>query len=299
MRHTNNVMTTKLTIKDFEARYPDEDTCLDDIFKRRYGHFNQCPDCLKPFAFYRVRGRKCYACQYCSYQIHPLSGTIFHKSETPLKLWFFAIFLFSASKNGVAAKELERQLGVTYKTAWRMAKMIRTLFEDDEDELLGDMVEVDETYVGGKAKGTRGRGADGKTPVVGIAERDGGIKAFVTGNVKSSTVMPLITKSVKRGSSVFTDEFGIYNRVAANGYHHERVNHGRKEYVRGIAHTNTIEGFWSQLKRSINGTYHAVSPKYLQSYVNEFAYRYNNRGSRTPIFEMVLERVERLSLMPC
>lgn len=156
----------QLTIRDVETRYPDEDTCLQDIFQRRYGHFRLCPKCQRQFKYYKVKGRKCYACQYCAHQIHPLAGTIFHKSETLLKLWFFAIFLFAASKNGVSAKELERQLGVTYKTAWRMAQQIRTLFEDDDPgDTLAGIVEVDETCVGGKRRGKRGRGAEGKTPV--------------------------------------------------------------------------------------------------------------------------------------
>ena len=150
--------------------------------------------------------------------------------------------------------------------------------------------------MGGKKRGTRGRGADGKTPIIGLVERNGSVKAFVTGNVKASTVMPLISRFVKLGTSVFTDEYGIYNRVEKSGYTHERVNHGRKEYVRGNAHTNSIEGFWSQLKRSINGTYHAVSPKYLQTYVNEFAFRYSNRKAITPMFDLVLGRVALLSL---
>lgn len=291
-------MKEKLTIKDFEARYPDEDTCLEDVFQRRYGHFRRCPKCERHFKYYRVKSRKCYACQYCSHQIHPLAGTIFHKSETSLKLWFYAIFLFAASKNGVSAKELERQLGVTYKTAWRMAKEIRTLFDEDGDPdgMLSDLVEVDETYVGGKGRGKRGRGSDKKKPVVGIVERQGKIKAIVTDNVKASTVLPLITKNVRQGTKVMTDEFGIYNRVSRHGYTHQRIQHKAKRYAIGDVHTNTIEGFWGQLKRSINGTYHSVPPKYLQQYVNEFAFRYNQRNTTNHLFPTILERVALLSL---
>jgi len=163
----------KLTINDFHKRYPDDEACLERVFQTRYADFTHCPKCGKPFKYHKVRGYKRYACQHCGYHIHPLSGTIFHKSSTPLKLWFYAIYLFSVSKNGVAAKELERQLGVTYKCAWRMAKQIRLLFSDDEElDLLDETVEVDETYVGGKRKGKRGRGAEGKTAVVGIVERN-------------------------------------------------------------------------------------------------------------------------------
>jgi transposase len=280
----------RLTIKDFEARYPDDDSCLIDIWERRFGHLPICPECQREFKYYRVKGRKCFACQHCAYQIHPLADTIFHKSDTSLKLWFYAIFLFSASKNGVSGKELERQLGVTYKTAWRMAKQIRTLFDyNGPDGGLSNIVEVDETYVGGKKRGSRGRGAEGKSPVIGITERGGEIRAFVSQDVKSSTVLPLIKKHVKRGSTVMTDEYGIYNRVSLHGYAHQTVNHGRKEYVRGSAHTNSIEGFWGQLKRSINGTYHSVSAKYLQQYVNEFSYRYNLRNSAKALMPQIIE----------
>lgn len=155
----------KYTIKNLRNDFPNDETCLDFIFKNRWPKGLTCPNCEKK-DFYHVRGRKSYACK-CGYQVSPTEGTIFHKSSTPLTLWFHAIFLMSQSKNGVAAKELERQLGVTYKCAWRMAKKIRLLMSDD-DGPLGDneIVELDETYVGGKAKGKRGRGAAKKTPWV-------------------------------------------------------------------------------------------------------------------------------------
>ncbi len=194
------------------------------------------------------------------------------------------------SKTGVSAKELQRQLGVTYKCAWRIANKIRTLFIDD-NEPLRNAVEVDETYVGGHIEGKRGRGAEGKTPIVGIAERKGKIVATVTADVSSNTIMPIISRNVAIGTTVYTDEFTAYNRVAKMGFQHHTVNHGAKVYVDGMAHTNTIEGFWSQLKRSIDGTYHCVSPKYLQEYVNEFSYRYNKRNALSPVFSLLLGRI--------
>ena len=134
----------KFTIKDFNNKYTTDDICLQEIFNNRYGDLKVCPSCSKETKFHKVANRKCYACQYCGYQLHPLADTIFHKSDTPLKLWFYAIYLFANSKNGVSAKELERQLRVTYKTAWRMAKQIRLLFSQSQD-ILKDTVEVDET----------------------------------------------------------------------------------------------------------------------------------------------------------
>jgi transposase-like protein len=182
----------------------------------------------------------------------------------------------STSRNGVAAKELERQLGVTYKTAWRMAHEIRKLMTDGSPKFTGT-VEADETYVGGKRAGKRGRGAAGKTPVVGIAERRGGVKAKVVDNVTTDSVIGHIRKNVEPASKVISDELPVYNYVAPLGYSHEQVNHGQREYVRGRVHTNTIDGFWSQLKRSIDGTHHHVSRKHLQKYVDEFTFRYSNR----------------------
>ncbi len=219
-----------------------------------------------------------------------MAGTIFHKSPTPLRLWFFAIFLMTASKNGVAAKELQRQLGVTYKTAWRMAHEIRRLMTDRPGKLSG-VVEGDETYIGGRRAGKRGRGAAGKTVVVGLVQRRGPVKARVVPRVTTREVFTHLYRNVEKGSTVYTDELAVYNYAQGFGYEHQSVNHGTQEYVRGVVHTNTIEGFWSQLKRSLDGTHHAVSAHHLQNYVNEFAYRYNRRKAQEPMFLLLLEEV--------
>jgi transposase len=260
--------------KDFDAQFPDDAACLDFIFRARFT--NHVCECGRSGGFHRLAKRRKYCCAWCGAQIAPTAGTIFHKSETSLKTWFFAIFLFAKSKNGVAAKELSRQLGVTYKCAHRMGHKIRELMAADGNMFAG-VVEADETYIGGVRKGKRGRGALGKTPVVGIVERRGGVCAKVMDRVTTADAIKLIRLNVKPGTTVNTDEFPIYNYVGKLGFGHEVVNHGRKEYVRGRVHTNTIDGFWSQVKRSLDGTHHSVSPKYLQSYVNEFAWRYSHR----------------------
>lgn len=278
-------MSDTFTIRDFENRYPNDDACLTEVFNNRY-HSNECPECHKITHFYRIKDRKCYACQFCGHQLHPLSNTIFHKSETPLKMWFYSIFLFAKSKNGVSAKELERQLGVTYKTAWRIAKQIRLLMSQIDKQLDGN-IEIDETYIGGVRHGKRGRGAEGKTPVLGIMKRKGEVKAIVIENIKAKTVTPIILSAIKKDSIISTDEGTNYNKLAQHGFTHGRVKHCADEYVNGIHHTNTIEGFWSQLKRSIHGTYHAVSRKHLQSYVDEFAFRYSRRDVQTLFLEMI------------
>lgn len=266
--------TPKFNFKDFDAQFPDDKACLDFIFRARYA--NHVCECGKRDCFHRRTKRRAYQCAFCGVQIYPTAGTIFHKSETSLKSWFFAIFLFSKSKNGVAAKELERQLGVTYKTAHRMGHKIRELMAADGDMFTG-VVEADETYIGGVHPGKRGRGAAGKTPVIGVVQRRGGVTAKVMDRVTTAAAIKLIRQNVVPGATVHTDEFPIYNYVGPLGFKHEVVNHGQKEYVRGRVHTNTIDGFWSQVKRSLDGTHHSVSPKYLQSYINEFSWRYSRR----------------------
>lgn len=266
----------RYTKKQFDIDFPDDDACLDTIFKERYGDVDTCPSCgVMDTKFYRVKGRKCYACMHCGYQLHPLAQTIFHKSSTSLKDWFYAIYLFSVSKNGVAAKELERHLGVTYKTAHRMARQIRLLMAQ-EGSMLSGSVEIDETYIGGKH--ARKLKHSKKQSVFGAVERQGEVRAKHVRSTGTRVLLPEIANTIERDTTIYSDEWGAYRKLAQFGYTHTTVNHSALEYVRGIAYTNTIEGFWSQLKRSIDGTYHAVSPKYLQLYVDEFVFRYNLRG---------------------
>jgi transposase-like protein len=276
----------RYTYKQFQEAFLNDDVCLEVIFQNRFGTIKHCPKCgVMNAKFYRVRKRQCYACEWCGYQLHPLADSIFRKSSTSLTDWFHAIYLFSVAKNGVSAKEIERHLGVTYKTAWRMCKQIRLLMQQDADILSG-AIEIDETYVGGRHKMHEGRSK--KSVVFGMVERNGIAKVV---HVKSSGIrvlMPQITQTVDLKSTIYTDEYGSYKSLQKRGYGHTTVNHSKLEYVRGIAHTNTIEGFWGQLKNSLHGTYHAVSPKYLQSYVDEFVFRYNLRD--VAVGPVLLER---------
>ncbi len=267
----------KYTIKDFRAEFPTEKSCLDYIFAQKH------PDKVK--THYYVAGRKCYA-DSKGKQIHPVAGTVFEKSSTPLTLWFFAIYLFSVSRNGVSAMELQRQLGVTYKCAWRMAKQIRALMTQGDGKFSG-IVEVDETFIGGHHN--QANKFKKKSVVFGIAERGANdIKAFVVRSRKGSTLLKKIKDNVEKGTRIHSDEFDPYHRTWNMGYSHYSVNHSRREYVRGKIHTNTIEGFWGQFKTSLRGTYHAVSKKYLQSYVNEFAFR---RNVRPAVFAAMMARI--------
>jgi len=275
-------------IKDFQKDFPNDDVCLDTIFKERYGDVDTCPSCgVIGTRFYRVKGRKCYACEWCGYQLHPLAQTIFHKSSTPLTDWFFAIYLFSVSKNGVSAKELERHLKVTYKTAHRMARQIRSLMAEEDGGLSGT-VEADETYIGGRTDDRRKWIK--KTPVLGVVERGGEVRAKVTDGASASTALPFLRSNVEKDGFIMTDDSRIYHRLNKE-YGHDIINHSEKKYGRGIVYTNTIEGFWSQMKRSIDGTYHVVSRKYLQFYVNEFVFRYNLRD--VVVYPVLLERASK------
>jgi len=281
----------RYTVKQFNKDFPTDDICLDTIFENRYGDVKDCPKCaVVNTKFYRVKGRKCYACMHCGYQLHPLAQTIFHKSETPLTSWFYAIYLFSVAKNGVAAKELERHLGVTYKTAHRMARQIRLLMQQDGDMLSG-VVEADETYIGGTRKKWQQQSQwDNKTAVIGIVEKTGSARAFVAKHANATNTIPFLKANIAPGSTIHTDDSKIYTRVKRD-FDHAFVNHSKYEYVKAGVSTNTIEGFWGQLKRSIDGTYHSVSPKYLQTYVNEFVFRYNFRD--VAVYPVLLEQASR------
>ena len=283
----------KFTIQDFRQQFPNDAACLREVMRLRFGSVTVCPhiDCGKETKFHRVKGRRCFECQWCGYQMYPTKGTIFEKSSTPLQLWFYAIYLMTATRSGVSAKELQRQLGVTYKTAWRMAHEIRKLMGRRHPIQLRGHVEIDDAYIGGERSGLRGRGARGKTIVIGMVQRAGQIRAKTVPDLRRSTVMPLICQTVSPAANISTDEYTTYSTLKQLGYRHKTIQHGAGEYVRGRTHTQTIEGFWSQLKRSISGTHVWVSKRHLQRYVDEFAFRFNQRHEPEPMFTVLLSHL--------
>lgn len=267
------------TIQQLFKQFPDNESCLNHIMQVRYGKESVCPKCERETKWSRVRSQRAYACQWCGHHVYPCVGTPFERSRTSLQLWFYAIYLFTKTRSGVSAKELQRQLGVTYKAAWRMGHEIRQhMAEVDGDAPLDGDVEVDETYVGGVRSGKRGRGAEGKTVVFGMLDRAGDVMTKVVADTKGSTLKPLIAGNVEKGSTIHSDEYSPYNGLDAMDYKHERCNHGTKQYAVNGSHVNTLEGFWSRLKASINGTHVHVSGKHLDKYAAEFEYRFNSRN---------------------
>lgn len=284
----------RFTVKDFNTKFPDDDACLEWLKQNRWPEGITCPKCQKVTKHHKVTGRPVYSCDFCGHQVSPMAGTIMKKSVTPLKLWFYAMFLMASTRCGISAKQLERELGVTYKTAWRIFTQIRSMLTDNV-VLEGSSVEADETYIGGKRHGKRGRGAEGKTPVFGIAQRQGKVIAKVVPNVQANTLLPIIEERVLQKSTVYTDELPSYDKLPMLGYQHKRIHHASKVYVMGDIHTNTIDGFWSLIKRGISGVNHAVSAKYLPNYLNEYAFRYNRRQQEQPMFESFLAQVVKVA----
>ena len=270
------------TLRQFQDRFPTEDSCLDHLFAVRFGGID-CPKCGRPAKYSRVKGRRSYQCQWCAHNLYPTAGTPFDRTRTPLRDWFYVMFLFCTTRNGVAAKRVERELGVTYKTAWRMCDQIRAymtaLDSDDPMGGHGEVVELDETLIGGTLSG-KGSGVqmENKAVVLGMLHKGGELVTRVVRDRKKVSVLPVIQNFVLPGTHIHTDEGSSYRSLGGRGYRHSWVNHSANEYARGGVSVNQLEGFWGMLKRGINGTHIHISAKHLPKYLGEFEYRWNMRS---------------------
>lgn len=269
-------MRHRYTINDFHRDFPNQQACLDYIFKRKY------PKLFS--SYYPIHGRNNYANKK-GHQINPLKGTIFYDTRLPLTTWFYAIFLFSVSKQGVSAAELERQLGITKNAAWRMGQKIRSLMKQNTG-LLSGIVEADETYLGRRDRKIKKKHT--KAVIIGALQRNGEVRAKVVSNRSEATIAPFLEKTVRKGTRLMTDEAPVYKTVR-HRYRHKTVNHSQWEWGRGDVYTSSLEGFWGSLKRGLRGTHISVSKQHLQSYVDERIFFYNHR--REPMFETILARV--------
>ena len=315
-KNPRNALTSasQYQLVDFLRDFPDDEACLTWLWDKRYNlgndeaHCERCGE-IRQFRRYDTKQqRQNWDCTVCGLHVHPTAGTIFHKSSTSLQLWFYAMYLMTSTRSGISAKQLERELGVTYKTAWRMFHLIRNeLMSQDEDQTLSGDVELDETYVGGKPRQSdRARWAElppmerrsaalkwsdqKKTTVFGMVERGGRVSARVVPSNQARTLSPIVTRAIPPTSStIYTDQASWYKWLPQAGYTHHTIDHSARVYVSGNVHTQTIDSFWSQVKRGIIGVHGAVSPKHLQGYLNEYVWRFNHRkDGRIMFFTLAL-----------
>jgi transposase len=292
------------SLMDFMREYPDDAACLEHLWRSRYspdGEHAECPKCARERKFKKYatkQGRQSWTCTGCGHHVHPTAGTIFHKSSTSLHLWYYAMYLMTSTRCGISAKQLERELGVNYRTAWRMMNRIRNeLMADDGEPLSGD-VEIDETSVRGKLR--KGHGMDlsqrakwreAQPSVLGMVERGGRVRLRVIPSRRGPALSREVRENVNPSAIIFTDDWKPYKPLRREFLDHRVINHSAGVYVEGDVHTNTIEGFFGNLKTGMRGTYKHVSRRWLPSYLDEYAWRYSERHQNgRSMFERLLDR---------
>jgi transposase len=277
------------SVTEFLAEFPDDAACLEHLWRTRYspdGEHAHCPRCdaEKVFKRYETKQqRQSWTCTACGLHVHPTAGTIFHRSSTSLRLWFHAMYLMTSTRCGISAKQLERELGVHYKTAWRMFNKIRNELMKDDAKPLKGKVEVDETSWGGrprrklKNKKEVALFRESKTTVLGMVERGGRVRLRVIASRRGEPLSGAVRANVNPEAILFTDDWRPYRPLSREYAGHRIINHSAGVYVLGDVHTNTIEGFFGNLKTGMRGAYKQVSNKWLQSYLDEYTWRYNER----------------------
>ncbi|OGY10134.1 MAG: hypothetical protein A3F61_02110 [Candidatus Blackburnbacteria bacterium RIFCSPHIGHO2_12_FULL_41_13b] len=304
-------MKDTFSLGSFLKKYKNDEACMEHIKLIKYPSGVFCEKCKEIKNFTKVADRPVYQCS-CGYQISPLAGTIFEKTTTPLQYWFYAIFLMSVTRSGVSAKQLQRSLGVTYKTAWRMFKQIRILMANANNSggMLDGTVEIDEIFIGGKGMNRRFKPNFNEIPkevVMGMVQRNeqgkdgtnkGGNKVYIKHipNTGKWSLLKQIKDHVDPQARVITDEYYGYTQLKYHGYNHEFVTH-KDTYVVGDIYTQNVESLWSILKRGIYGVYRVVSKKYLQAYIDEYAWRYNNRKYQDKMFDLLLRQIAEVRVM--
>jgi transposase-like protein len=269
---------------DLIERFRSEDKCRAYLEDLRWPNGARCPRCGGA-SLSKIEKRNQWECNEpsCRYQFSVTAGTVFHDSHLPLWKWFLAIYLIGVSKKGISAKQLERTLGVSYKTAWYLGHRIRSAMEEDSPVPLRGIVEIDETWIGGRRRGSGTKWREHKKMILGAVSRGGEVRLEVREGPRPESKVSyqsfVETNVDGRAEMIFTDSDVSWGDMNDWDTAHEKVDHSKEEWVRGIVHTNTIEGVWSLFKRGVIGSYHQLSAKHLPAYLDEMAFRFNNRDN--------------------
>jgi transposase-like protein len=291
---------SEFNLPELIEQFGSEDKCHAYLEELRWPDGVKCPRCGSD-KISRIATRRQFDCDACRYQFSVRVGTLFHDSKLPLWKWFLAVYMMGESKKGVSANQLKRMLGVSYKTAWYLCHRIRAAMHDESAPLLRGIVEADETYVGGKVRrgtyGSRREASqhryDNKAVVLGAVERGGKVRLRLAPDARSETVKDFLSDVISDDAeAIYTDENRVYHGIADENTRHETVNHSAEEWVHAQVHTNTVESVWSLFDRSVIGAYHKLSVKHMGAYLDEAAFRWNNRENPFWFRDMILRLVE-------
>lgn len=287
----------KYTLKDLQRDFPDEDACLQWLVDWMHPQGITCKNCHKVTKHHKLKSRRSYSCDVCGNHFHPTAGTVCHNSHVPLTDWFYAIYLMGTNKAGTPATQLQRELGCTYATAWRMMHQIRKMMAPSEAPLSGE-VEIDETYLhpnvykrssAQRRYGFRQGGQRTGEILFGAVERGGAVKVYHVRTAGARVLMPLIEKHISKGTLIHTDSYAAYQTLPKRGYSHLKTNHSLLEFWREDSSTQNIENVWSTMKPRWKGTFKYISPQHLQAYANEFAFRYSNRNKPSMFWALMCQ----------